>query len=172
MAIDFRRYVEPVPNFPKEGVLFQDLSPMFAHPGVFSLAIDQMLAFFDLKNIDGFAGIESRGFILASAMAARSMKGLTLIRKAGKLPPPVRSIRYDLEYGQSQLEMKSGSGRVVLVDDVLATGGTIGAALQLAKDSGYTVVDVGFVLNIKKLNQFSFPSDSGPGRTKSLITIE
>lgn len=171
MAIDFRNYIQPVPNFPKEGVLFQDLSPMFAHPGIFSLAIDCMLALFDLNKIDGFAGIESRGFILASAMAARSMKGLTLIRKAGKLPPPVQHIQYELEYGSSQLEMKTGSGRVALVDDVLATGGTITAALQLAARSGYEVVDVGFVLNIQKLNQFTFPQGQSLSQPKALITI-
>lgn len=170
VSLNFQDYIDPVPNFPKEGILFQDLSPLFANPGVFSLAIDQMLSFFDVKQLDCFAGIESRGFVLASAMAARAHKGVVMIRKAGKLPPPVHQIQYELEYGHAQVEMRRGQGRMVLVDDVLATGGTMGAALQLAAQSGYEVKDVGFMLNIKKLNQFSFPSGSGRG-PKALITL-
>lgn len=165
--IDFKNFVQAVPDFPKKGILFQDLSPLFASAGAFSLAIDQMLSMFDYKQIDAFAGVESRGFILASAMSIRGNKGLSLIRKAGKLPPPVNGLDYNLEYGSARLEMKPGKGRLIVIDDVLATGGTINAAIQLAKQSGYEVVDVGFMLNIKVLNQFSY----GSSAAKALITL-
>ena len=166
--IDFKNYIQAVPDFPKKGILFQDLSPLFANPGAFSLAIDQMMSLFDLKQIETFAGVESRGFILASAMAIRSGKGLSLIRKGGKLPPPVNGIDYELEYGHARLEMKPGKGRLVIVDDVLATGGTIQASVSLAKQSGYEVVDVGFLLNIASLNQFRY---GAADQAKALVTI-
>lgn len=169
LSMDLSKFVHAIPDFPKKGILFQDLSPLFANPGAFSIAIDRMLGMFDLKNIDAFAGVESRGFILASAMAIRSMKGFVLIRKAGKLPPPVNQLSYDLEYGKGTLEMKKGSGRLILIDDVLATGGTIAAGLQLSQQSGYEVADVGFLMNIKKLNQFSFGSSAVP---KAILTME
>ena len=95
----------------------------------------------DIDSIDAFVGVESRGYIFAAALAYKLGKGMILARKPGKLPPPVRSVEYSLEYGTDKLEMHEGTGRVVIVDDVVATGGTLSATTQLAKDCGYDVVD-------------------------------
>src|SRR4029077_10439940 len=103
------------------------------------------------RQVDALAGIESRGFILGAALALRRGKGFVPVRKQGKLPPPVVDIAYDLEYGSGVLEMQKGSGRVVLIDDVLATGGTMTAAAELCDRAGYrlealvALIDLGIV---------------------------
>lgn len=149
-------HIRQVENFPQKGILFQDLTPVFAHSEAFEDLIKDLLKIVDLQSIECFAGIESRGFILASAMAAKTKKGLILLRKAGKLPPPLFQESYELEYGRATLEMNPGSGRICLVDDVLATGGTIQAAIRLSQRAGYEVKDVCFVMNLRGLNKFSF----------------
>ena len=97
---------------------------------------------------DAVAGIESRGFILASALAERRGKGFVPIRKKGKLPPPVVDIAYDLEYGTGVLEMQAGQGSLLLVDDVLATGGTLAASVALSRQAGYAVCGIGVLIDI------------------------
>jgi len=99
-------------------------------------------------DVTKVAGIESRGFILASALAERRAKGFVPIRKKGKLPPPVVDIAYDLEYGTGVLEMQAGEGRLLLVDDVLATGGTLGASVALSRQAGYVVHGIGVLIDI------------------------
>jgi adenine phosphoribosyltransferase len=104
-------------------------------------------------QVDALAGIESRGFILGAALAARRGKGFVLVRKQGKLPPPVVDVAYSLEYGTAVLEMQRGQGRVLLIDDVLATGGTLTAAADLCRRAGYEVralcvlIDLNLVVN-------------------------
>jgi adenine phosphoribosyltransferase len=135
-----RNYIRDVPDFPQSGILFRDITPLLRHhfePAVSELSA--LLSSLDWGRIDAVGGIEARGFILAAALANQHGKGFVPIRKAGKLPPPVVSASYALEYGKSILEMQSGSGRLVLVDDVFATGGTMDAGATLATQAGFEV---------------------------------
>jgi adenine phosphoribosyltransferase len=137
---DLKSHVVDVPNFPRAGILFRDITPLLrTHFEPTIDALEQLLESADWRRIDAVAGIESRGFILAAALAARRGKGFVPIRKQGKLPPPVVDIAYALEYGSGILEMQRGVGRLLLVDDVLATGGTMRAAADLCGQAGYEV---------------------------------
>lgn len=142
--MNLKSYIKNVPNFPKEGILYRDIQPLLAAPEVFEDAIHQMLDLIDINKVDYFVGIESRGFIFGTAMAWIANKGFKMVRKAGKLPnveKALHRVEYDLEYGSAAIEMESGWGNVVIVDDVLATGGTIRAAEHLACNAGYQVID-------------------------------
>jgi len=135
---DLKRAIRDVPDFPRPGVLFRDIAPLLRdHFDATLTALDALLTDHEWREVDALAGIESRGFILGAALALRRGKGFVPVRKQGKLPPPVVDIAYDLEYGSGVLEMQKGSGRVVLVDDVLATGGTMSAAADLCDRAGY-----------------------------------
>ena len=138
--IELKRHIVDVPNFPRPGILFRDITPLLRMH--FQAAIDALERLVDAESwsgIDAVAGIESRGFILAAALATRRGKGFVPIRKQGKLPPPVVDRQYTLEYGTGTLEMQRGSGQLLLVDDVLATGGTMRAAAELCALAGYEV---------------------------------
>jgi len=137
---DLKRFIVAVPDFPKPGILFRDIMPLLKaqfEPTI--AALDSLLTAEEWAKIDTVAGIESRGFILGGALALRRGKGFVPIRKQGKLPPPVSSLAYRLEYGTATLEMQPGSGRVLIVDDVVATGGSMTAAAELCAVSGFTV---------------------------------
>jgi len=138
--LDLKRHVIDVPNFPRPGILFRDITPLLRTQfGPTIDALERLLDAEDWRRIDAVAGVESRGFILAAALAARRGKGFVPIRKQGKLPPPVVDMQYELEYGSGVLEMQRGGGRLLLVDDVLATGGTMRAAAELCGNAGYEV---------------------------------
>ena len=143
--MSYKNYITEVPDFPIEGVSFKDISPLLADDKVFRNVITKMGhlidADFPMCYPDYWIGIDARGFIFASALATYCGGGLVMCRKKGKLPPPTKELSYDLEYGTSTLEMKSGSGTAVIVDDVLATGGTLLATNNLATQSGYDVTD-------------------------------
>jgi adenine phosphoribosyltransferase len=146
---ELRALVTAVPDFPQPGILFRDISPLLRH--AFAATIDALDALFsevEWEEADVVAGVESRGFILAAALAERRRKGLVPIRKKGKLPPPVIDVSYDLEYGSGVLEMQTGHGRLLLIDDVLATGGTLGASVIVSGRAGYTVHGIGVLLDI------------------------
>ena len=169
MTIDFKHYIEDVPDFPKPGILFRDISPLLAHQ--FPAAIDAMSQLYDQvfwSRIDAIAGVDARGFIFAAALADRLEKELVLVRKAGKLPPPVITHTYELEYGRDRLEMKAGSGRVIIVDDVLATGGTLHAAAELCAQAGYDVQGFLIAINLRFLNDFTWHSLSA----NALVTYD
>ena len=137
-AIDLKHYIATVPDFPRPGILFRDIMPLLrAQFEATITAMEGLLGAAEWAGIDAIAGIESRGFILGAALALRRDKGFIPIRKQGKLPPPVSRLAYQLEYGEATLEMHAGSGRVAIVDDVLATGGTMQAAAQLCVRSGF-----------------------------------
>ncbi len=146
---DLRQYVIDIPDFPKPGILFRDISPLLRrHFGATIEAIEGLFSEDEWQSVDAVAGIESRGFILASALAERRDKGFVPIRKKGKLPPPVVDIAYDLEYGTGVLEMQAGQGRLLLIDDVLATGGTLTASVALSRQAGYSIQGVGVLIDI------------------------
>ena len=160
---DFKPYVKDIPNFPLEGITFKDIQPLLEDPKAFNELIKQMFSKFE-TYMDYWVGIDSRGFIFASALSQYSNKGLKLIRKKGKLPPPVESKSYDLEYGTDTIEMKPGKGKVVIVDDVYATGGTMEAAVELCEQSGYEVLGKLVFIDLAFLHE---PTD-----VKSIIKYE
>lgn len=139
-ALALQRHLRNVPDFPRPGILFRDIGPLLrGHFDATIAALDENLGEREWRDIEALAGIESRGFILAAALAARRQKGFVPIRKKGKLPPPVIDLAYQLEYGSGVLEIQPGAGRLLLVDDVLATGGTMRAAAELSRQAGYAV---------------------------------
>lgn len=155
MPEDLKTYVKDVPDFPKPGIMFRDISPLLREH--FSETVEQMAAMFspaEWQGIDLLGGIESRGFILAAGLAQFTRKGFVKIRKQGKLPGKVVSQRYGLEYGEDALEMQPGSGRMLIVDDVLATGGTLKTGADLARESGHEVMGFACLINLAYLNQF------------------
>ncbi len=143
------RLVVDVPDFPKPGILFRDITPLLrSHFGEAIAALDALWSEREWSEAEAVAGVESRGFILAAALAEKRGKGFVPIRKKGKLPPPVVERRYSLEYGDGILEMQRGTGRLILVDDVLATGGTLGASAELATDAGFRVLHTGVLIDL------------------------
>ena len=141
----YKQYINEIKDFPKQGVSFKDITPLIENK---IILINGMIELSDKLNgnlPDYWVGIDSRGFLVSATLNSiinhSTVKGMKLIRKKGKLPPPVISETYDLEYGSDTLEMKPGKGRVVIVDDVYATGGTMKAAERLCEKSGYNVID-------------------------------
>ena len=154
--LDLKAFIRDVPDFPKPGVLFRDISPLLADPTAFRAALDGLAKLNDPAGFDAVAGIESRGFIFGAALAALLGKGFLPIRKAGKLPPPTHQVRYALEYGEAALELRAGQGRLLLLDDVLATGGTLEAARTLALKAGYEVTAMAVLIDLPFLNAYRF----------------
>jgi adenine phosphoribosyltransferase len=144
--------VRDVPDFPRPGVVFKDVTPLLGDHVAFSTAVDAMVTHFGRGTVDKVVGIEARGFILAAPVAYHFGAGFVPARKAGKLPGPSRSVTYDLEYGQETLEVHEdaiGQGeRVLIVDDVLATGGTAAATVELVEQLGGEVVGLGFLIEL------------------------
>ena len=132
--------VAEYPNFPKKGILFRDFSPILKDPSSLSLVVDEFAKKYHPNDIDVFAGIESRGFILACALAQKYNKGMILLRKAGKLPGKTVKVSYSIEYGKAQMEIQKTAleknERVLICDDLLATGGTAKAAAKLVEKLG------------------------------------
>lgn len=154
---ELKQYIQDAPDFPKPGVMFRDISPLLRDH--FSEAVKQMSELYstsEWESIDIIGGVEARGFILAAGLAAVKGKGFVKIRKAGKLPGKTIKQDYGLEYGQDALEMQAGTGRMLIVDDVLATGGTLDAAGKLAKATGHKVQGLACLINLTYLNDFSW----------------
>lgn len=152
-----RAYVRDVPDFPKPGIMFRDISPLLReHFSETIAAMGDLFSHAEWNDIDLIGGIESRGFILAAGLAAMRNKGFVKIRKQGKLPGPVAKRNYGLEYGEDALEMQYGSGRMLIIDDVLATGGTLSAAAELARESGHEVLGFACLIDLTYLNDFSW----------------
>ena len=158
--MNWKEYINEVPDFPQPGVSFKDVSPLLKSIK-FSEAIIEMKKL--VPNPQYWVGIDSRGFIFASALA-NTFGGLIMCRKKGKLPPPVISQEYSLEYGTDTLEIQPGTGTVVIVDDVYATGGTMNAVEQLCQKAGYTVIGKLVLIDLKFLHE--------PTNIKSLIQYE
>lgn len=152
----FWSIIRTVPNFPKQGIDFYDITPLLRNH--VNDVIDALLSALPdgvFDEIDCFAGVEARGFIFASLLAGRTGKGMVLVRKEGKLPPPVANKSYALEYGKDTLEMQSGltPAKVLVVDDILATGGTLNATIGLCQEAGHTVVGALVLLDLVDLHK-------------------
>ena len=159
--MNWKEYINEVPDFPKPGVSFKDISPLLKSIH-FSEAISEMKKL--VPNPQYWVGIDSRGFIFASAIATSNGGGFIMCRKKGKLPPPLVSETYSLEYGEDTLEIQPGTGTVVIVDDVYATGGTMNAVEQLCIKAGYEVIDKLVLIDLKYLHESN--------NVKSLIQYE
>jgi adenine phosphoribosyltransferase len=154
---DLKQAINAVADFPRPGILFRDISPLLRdHFDVTVQALDTLLTDEEWSEVDAVAGIESRGFILGAALAIRRHKGFVLVRKQGKLPPPVVDVGYDLEYGSGVLEMQSGQGRLMLIDDVLATGGTMTAAAELCERAGYQLQALAVLIDLNIVRNYSW----------------
>lgn len=147
--------IENIPDFPIPGIQFKDISPIFLDPKLYEDVIADLAAFSKGK-VDAVCGIESRGYLFGIAIAVALEVPFILIRKAGKLPPPVISEKYDLEYGSAEIETREGQikkgQRILIHDDLLATGGTTEAAAKLVEKQGATVSQFSFLIGLKGLN--------------------
>tara|TARA_B100000686_G_scaffold185608_1_gene192427 strand:+ start:519 stop:1031 length:513 start_codon:yes stop_codon:yes gene_type:complete len=144
------------PDFPKKGILFRDFSPILGDPSAFSFVIDEFARKYHPNDIDVFAGIESRGFILACALALKYNKGMILLRKAGKLPGKTVKTSYTIEYGKAIMEIQKNAikegQRVLICDDLLATGGTAKAAAKLIEKIKGKIIGFAFIIELLELN--------------------
>ena len=152
--MNFKSLIRTIPDFPKAGIRFRDITPLLASGIGFNYVVDQLAQRYDGK-VDKFVGIEARGFIFGAALAHQLKAGFVPIRKPGKLPHTSIGHDYDLEYGSNRIEIHvdglAKGERVVIVDDLLATGGTALAALSLAEKSGAQVVECAFVIELSDL---------------------
>jgi len=149
------QYIRPVPDWPKKGILFRDITPLLADPKAFPAAVDALCAPFKKTGVQFVAGIEARGFIFGAAVAARLKAGFVPIRKKGKLPCETERVTYALEYGTDCVEMHRDAiprgAKVLLVDDLLATGGTMQAACELVQKVGAEIVGIAVVIELADL---------------------
>jgi len=154
---NYKEYINEVQDFPKEGVSFKDISPLLKHGNMYRLALMDMLQGY---NNDLWAGVESRGFLIASGLSQINGGGVVLIRKKGKLPPPVCTAPIKTEYSYETLEIQPNTGEhrtsVVLVDDVLATGNTLKASYELLIQNGYDVIGIGVLIDLLYLHEKDF----------------
>jgi adenine phosphoribosyltransferase len=153
--MDLDSYIRHIPEFPKPGILFHDIMPLLQDPAALRYAVDQLAAFGAEKNVDLILGAEARGFILGAAVAYAMGKGFIAARKRGKLPWKVNRCEYDLEYGTDVLEMHADAikpgQRVLIHDDLLATGGTAKAKVQLVEQAGGIVAGLAFIIELTDL---------------------
>jgi adenine phosphoribosyltransferase len=153
--MDLRRQLREIPDFPKPGILFYDISPVLAHPGAWRATVDRLGDAVLPYEPDLLVGIESRGFIFAAPLALKLGLGFVMVRKRGKLPGSVMAHDYDLEYGSDTIEVAADlvprGARVVLVDDLVATGGTAAAAVALLRKVGAEVAAAAFFIELVAL---------------------
>ncbi len=168
-----KAHLRNVPDFPKPGILFKDITPLLADPRAFHIALDLLAERFIGEHVDAVVGIESRGFIFGGALAARLLASFVPVRKPGKLPARSDRVAYALEYGEAELEMHLDSLRpganVLIVDDLLATGGTASAAAELTRRQGGKVVGYAFVVELDFLEGRARLDRSGAAPVYSLV---
>jgi len=147
--------IENIPDFPKPGIQFKDITPIFLNPKLYEDVIADLVSF-SRGKVDAVCGIESRGYLFGIAVAVALEVPFILIRKAGKLPPPFISEKYDLEYGSAEIEMRTGQikprQRILIHDDLLATGGTTEAAAKLVEKQGAEVAQFSFLIGLRDLH--------------------
>jgi adenine phosphoribosyltransferase len=153
--IELKKYIRTIPNWPKKGILFRDITPLLAEPKAFTAAVAAMCAGFTDAGIEYVAAVEARGFIFGAAVAERLGAGFVPIRKEAKLPYKTESVTYDLEYGTDTLEVHSDAihkgAKVLMVDDLLATGGTMAAACKLIEKIGGQIIGITFLIELTEL---------------------
>jgi len=145
-------YIQDIPDFPKPGIVFKDITPLFLDADALSYTVDRLADHAREWEVDYVVSAEARGFVLGAAVAVAAQAGFILARKPGKLPREVASVEYALEYGVDALEMHSDGARVMVHDDLLATGGTAGALCELVEQAGGVVAGCAFVIELAFLN--------------------
>jgi len=154
--IDFKKHIRTIPDFPKPGIRFRDITPLLADPDVFRAVIRQLADRFRDRGVTAVVAAEARGFIFAAPLALELNAGFIPVRKPGKLPFDTHSFHYELEYGTDSLEMHTDAvtaeDSVLLVDDLLATGGTMEACIRMTEKTGATVAGLAFVIELEGLN--------------------
>ncbi|MGD1807386.1 adenine phosphoribosyltransferase [Dapis sp. BLCC M126] len=154
--MELKNLIREIPNFPKSGIIFRDITTLVSNPDGLHYTIDILTEKCSEFQPDYVVGMESRGFIFGVPLAYQLNVGFIPVRKPGKLPAEVYSVTYDLEYGQDSLEMHQDAmpagSRVLVIDDLLATGGTAGATAQLIEKANCTLVGFGFIIELKDLN--------------------
>jgi adenine phosphoribosyltransferase len=154
--MDLKAYIRDVPDFPKKGILFKDITPLLKDPKAFSFVIENFAKHYESYRLDAVVAIESRGFILGGALAKELNLSFVPVRKPGKLPWKAIQQSYDLEYGTDKLEIHEDSfsknAKVLILDDVLATGGTAAATVQLVEKAGGQVAEAAFLIDLTFLN--------------------
>ena len=152
---DLKKHIRDIPNFPQEGIIFKDISTLLKNKDAFKKSIDALALRFKSEKIEYVVGVEARGFIFGSALAYKLGTGFIPVRKKGKLPYKTKSVTYQLEYGSDTLEIHEdalkANSRVLIVDDLLATGGTVKAVVDLIKAQKAKIVGVAFVVELKFL---------------------
>jgi adenine phosphoribosyltransferase len=153
--MNLKEKIDEYPDFPKKGILFRDFSPILRDPSSISYVVEEFSKFFHPNDFDIFAGIESRGFLFACAMALHYKKGMIMIRKKGKLPGNTERLAYKIEYGKDVIEIQKNSlkkgQRVIICDDLLATGGTAKASAKLIEKMGAKVSGMAFIIELTEL---------------------
>ncbi|MDE1873144.1 MAG: adenine phosphoribosyltransferase [Thaumarchaeota archaeon] len=153
--MNLKERIAEIPDFPKKGILFRDISPLLRDPAAFSLVVEEFSKRIHPKDVDVFVGIESRGFPLACALALKYNKGMIMVRKQGKLPGPTHKLTYKIEYGTATMEIQSGAikkgEKACICDDLLATGGTANAAAKLVEKLGGIVTGFAFIIELTDL---------------------
>jgi len=154
--VDLNRFIRDIPDFPKPGILFKDITPLLADPAAFEYAIAKLAAHYVTAKIDAIAAVEARGFLFAAPLALQLRVPLVPLRKPGKLPYRTYSLKYELEYGEAELHMHidgvAAGARVLMVDDLLATGGTMAAGCRLVEQAGGTVAGCAFLVELAFLS--------------------
>jgi adenine phosphoribosyltransferase len=153
--IDLKDHIRDIPNFPQEGIIFKDISTLLKNKDAFAHSIDELAREFANKGIEYVVGVEARGFIFGSALAYKLGVGFIPVRKKGKLPYKTKSVTYQLEYGSDTLEIHEdaipANAKVLVMDDLLATGGTVKAVIDLLKEQQANIVAVAFIVELKFL---------------------
>lgn len=154
--MDLLTFIRDIPDFPKPGIIFKDITPLLNNPAAFKDAIDQLASRYASKRIDKIVGIEARGFIFAGALAYRLGAGMVPVRKKGKLPYKTLSETYELEYGTDTMEMHEDAikpgDHVLVLDDLIATGGTLAATCRLVEKLGGSIMEVATLIELSFLN--------------------
>jgi adenine phosphoribosyltransferase len=154
-AKELQKHIRSIADWPKKGILFRDITPLLAEPGAFADAVDALCADFVETGVEYVAAVEARGFIFGAAVARKLGVGFVPIRKKGKLPSKTENVTYDLEYGTDTLEVHTDAvdkgAKVLMVDDLLATGGTMAAACKLIEKIGGQIVGISFLIELAEL---------------------
>ncbi len=152
---ELKKIIRDIPDFPKKGIIFKDITTLLSDAKSFHRMIDLIAHRYVGRQIDKIVGIEARGFILGSALAYKLGTGITLVRKPGKLPHKTRQVTYDLEYGTDSLEIHEDAfqagEKILIADDLLATGGTVAAVVELVEELGVEIVECAFMAELEFL---------------------